>query len=166
MAFHVSRRGICSPRVLPLSAAETEQRCARIGAAVLPSALGKARTDAVAAQFVAWFGAYRPGAEVSTGYGYPRVQSLPGSPSVHYAEQLRDLGPKLAGGKKEAIAAALEEAKVDRIPPRPNGKHVVSDLMSFYYNIADGQDFLYGVAIRKDACRGLGNSGARPPAWS
>jgi hypothetical protein len=149
----------------PLSESELAS-LREVSAVVLPSALGKARTDAVAANFVSWFSAYKPGAEMSTGYGYPRVQSLPGSPSVHYAEQLRDLGPKLAGGKKEAIAAALEESKLDRIPPRPNGKHVAADLMSFYYNISDGQDFLYGVAIRKDACRGLENSGARPPAWS
>jgi len=58
--------------------------------------------------------------------------------------------------------AALGEANVDRIPPRPDGKHVASDLLSFFFYGSDGQDFLYGAAIRRDRCRGLGNSGERP----
>jgi hypothetical protein len=137
-----------------------------VAGVVLPSALGESRIDAVASDFVVWIGAYKPGAEMSTGYGFPRMQSLPGNPSAHYAAQLRDLAPKLAGGKREAVVAALEEAKVDRIPPRPNGKHVAADLMSYFYAGSEGQDFLYGVAIKRDDCRGLANSGDRPPAWS
>jgi hypothetical protein len=137
-----------------------------VAGAVLPSALGKARTDALASGFVEWFSAYKPGAEMSTGYGFPRIQVLPGNPSAHYAGQLRELAPKLAAGKREAITAALEESKVDRIPQRPDGKHVVSDLMSYFYTSSDGQDFLYGVAIKRDHCRGLSNSGDRPPTLS
>ena len=133
---------------------------------ILPSTLGNARIAAVATGFVEWFKAYKPGAEVSTGYGFPRVQSLPGNPSTHYAEQLRDLAPKIDAGKREAVATALEQAQVDRIPPRPNGKHVASDLLSYFYASSDGQDFLYGVAIKRDDCRGLANSGDRPSTLS
>ena len=149
----------------PLSSTEM-QALREIADVVLPSALGKTRSDAVATNFVAWWMAYKPGAEMSTGYGFPRVHSLPGSPGVRYAEQLRDLAPQLPAEKREAIAAALKEAKVDHIPHRPDGKHVVSDLMSFYYSSSDGQDFLYGVEIKSDACRGLANSGDRPNVWS
>src|SRR5882757_7465703 len=67
----------------PLSAAELAT-LRDVAGVVLPSALGKTRIDAVVSGFVAWFGAYRPGAEVSTGYGFPRVQSLPGKPSALY----------------------------------------------------------------------------------
>ena len=137
-----------------------------VAGVVLPSALGEARTDAIATQFVAWFSAYKPGAEMSSGYGFPRVQSLPGNPAAQYAAQLRELAPKLAAGKREAIAAALEAARVDRIPQRPNGKHVASDLMSYFYTSSDGEDFLYGVAIKRDDCRGLADSADRPHAWS
>jgi hypothetical protein len=133
---------------------------------VLPSTLAKSRTDAVSAGFVEWFSAYRPGAEMSTGYGDPRVQSLPGNPSAQYARQLNDLALKSRARRRESIEAALEEAKVDRIPPRPNGKHVASDLMSYFYASSEGQDFLYGVAIKRDDCRGLANSGTRPPVVS
>jgi hypothetical protein len=149
----------------PLSPAELAT-LRDVAGVVLPSALGKSGTDAAATRFVAWFSAYKPGAEMSTGYGFPRLQSLPGNPSAHYPEQLRELAPKLAEGKREAVAAALEEAKVDRIPQRPNGKHVASDLLSYFYNSSEGEDFLYGVAIKRDDCRGLSNSGDRPPAWS
>lgn len=103
---------------------------------------------------------------MSSGYGFPRVQSLPGNPAAQYAAQLRELAPKLTAGKREAIAAALETARVDRIPQRPNGKHVASDLMSYFYTSSDGEDFLYGVAIKRDDCRGLADSADRPHAWS
>ena len=147
----------------PLSADELAT-LREVAGAVLPSALGKSRTDALAAGFVEWFSAYKPGTEMSTGYGFPRVQVLPRNPSGHYAGQLRELAPNIGTGKREAIAAALEKSKVDRIPQRPDGKHVVSDLMSYFYTSSDGQDFLYGVAIARDDCRGLANSGDRPPA--
>jgi hypothetical protein len=137
-----------------------------VAGVVLPSALGRARTDAIATQFVTWFTAYKPGAEMSSGYGFPRVQSLPENPSAQYAAQLRELAPKLGADKREAVAAALEAAKVDRIPQRPNGNHVASDLMSYFYTSSEGEDFLYGVAIKRDDCRGLANSADRPHAWS
>jgi hypothetical protein len=159
----VGRRAVAQST--PLSAADLAT-LRDVAGVVLPSALGKSRIDAVASDFVAWIGAYKPGAEMSTGYGFPRVQSLPGNPSAHYAAQLRELAPKLAGGKREAVAAALEAAQVDRIPQRPNGKHIAADLMSYFYAGSDGQDLLYGVAIKRDDCRGLANSGECPPEWS
>jgi hypothetical protein len=149
----------------PLSTAELAT-LRDVASVVLPSALGRARTDAIATQFVAWFSAYKPGAEMSAGYGFPRVQVLPGNPSAQYAAQLRELAPKLGARKREAVAAALEDAKVDRIPQRPNGRHVASDLMSYFYASSDGEDFLYGVAIKRDDCRGLAGSADRPHAWS
>ena len=51
---------------------------------------------------------------------------------------------------------------IDRIPQRPNGKHVAADLLSFFYGSSEGEDFLYGVAIRRDDCRGLADSAQRP----
>lgn len=168
--FHwMSAVGLLSKRVFGQSGPLSKEELAtlkEVAGVVLPSALGRARTDAAASGFVAWFSGYKTGAEMSSGYGFPRVQVLPKNPSARYAGQLRDLAPKLDAGKSAAIAVALEEAKVDRIPQRPDGKHVASDLMSYFYTSSDGQDFLYGVAIKRDDCRGLPNSGDRPPAWS
>jgi hypothetical protein len=67
-----------------------------------------------------------------------------------------------AASKRVAVEKALADAKIDRIPQRPNGHHVASDLLAYFYNSADGEDFLYGVAIKRDDCRGLADSGKRP----
>ena len=121
---------------------------------VLPT---KVDSKKVADDFVKWIREYRAGAEVASGYGNPRTQSLPANPSVNYAEQLRALGSPIT---RAAVETAL--ASFDRLPQRPNGKHVAADLLAFFYNSADGEDFLYGVAIKRDDCRGLGNSTDRP----
>src|SRR5260370_35478889 len=99
----------------PLSTAELAT-LRDVAGVVLPSALGESRIDAVASDFVVWIGAYKPGAEMSTGYGFPRGQSLPENPSANYAAQLPDLAPKLAGGKRAAGMAARQEVKGARIP--------------------------------------------------
>ena len=106
------------------------------------------------------------GAPMPAGYGFPRAQVVGPHPAAHYAEQFQQLG--LAGldvaGKRAAVEKALQEAKVERVPPRPNSQHVAADLMAFFYGSSEGEDFLYGAAIKRDDCRGLENSGQRPVA--
>jgi hypothetical protein len=144
--------------------ADSEPAVRDLAAVVLPSSLGKDRTDKAAAAFVHWVREYKSGAEIASGYGYPRTQVIGPTPAPHYAEQLAQLNlAKLdAASRRAAVEKALEDARVDRIPQRPNGKHVAADLLAFFYNSADGEDFLYGVAIKRDDCRGLGDSAQRP----
>ncbi len=66
--------------------------------------------------------------------------------------------------RAESVQKALEDAKVDRIPNRPNGRHIATDLLAYFYGSADGEDFLYNAAIKRDECRGLDTSTKRPPA--
>jgi len=120
---------------------------------VLPAKVAEKTAD----QFIQWVRDYKPGAEIASGYGNPRTQVTPASPSTHYAEQLRALGSPMT---RASVEAAL--APFDRIPQRPNGRHVAADLLAFFYNSADGEDYLYGLAIKRDDCRGLGNSMERP----
>jgi hypothetical protein len=131
---------------------------------VLPASLGRSRMDKIADGFASWVRDYKAGAEIASGYGNPRTQVIPPNPSTHYAEQLAQLGlAKLnASAKRAAVEKALLDAHVDRIPSRPNGRHVAADLLAYFYNSADGEDFLYGVAIKRDDCRGLADSGKRP----
>src|SRR5260370_30886118 len=140
---------------------------------VLPNSLGRKRTDETVAKFDRWIREYKPGSEISSGYGFPRVQVIPASPALHYPEQLRQLETAAAAkgasfakldaaGRREIVEAALAAAKVDNIPPRPNGRHIAADLMSCFYNSTAGEDLLYGVAIRRDDCRSLSTSGNRP----
>ncbi|MCU1233988.1 MAG: hypothetical protein JWP63_1955 [Candidatus Solibacter sp.] len=144
-----------------------------LAAVVLPESLGRARTDEAADKFARWMRDYRPGAEMACGYGFPRAQTVPASPAANYTAQLSALEAaasakgtafsKLnAAAKKAIVEAALQAVKVDRVPVRPNGQHVASDLMSYFYNSSEGQDFLYGVAIKRDDCRGLATSADRP----
>src|SRR5258707_15651467 len=78
---------------------------------VLPASLGRARTDRIADGFAAWLRDYKDGAEVSSGYGFPRTQGIGPNPSTHYAEQLGQLNlAKLdAAAKRAAVEKALEE---------------------------------------------------------
>jgi hypothetical protein len=39
---------------------------------------------------------------------------------------------------------------------------VATDLLAFFYGSAAGEDYLYGLAIHRDDCRGLASSSARP----
>src|SRR6202050_292824 len=143
---------------------------------VLPASLGRTGTDAAADQFAKWIRDYKPGADTDHGYGRTRIQGLPPSPSAHYAEQLRQLdassiakGEPFAKLERDAqraiLESALQEAKADRIPPRPNGQHVASDLMSYFFHSSHGDDLLYAGMIQSDDCRGLPSSSARPAPW-
>ena len=132
-----------------------------LAAAVLPASLGKAGTDAAAEQFIRWVREYRERAEMQAGYGYPRVRYKPESPAARYLEQLDALAK--SGFGKDQLAAALSAAKVTNLPGSPDGAHVVSDLMAFYFMSPEANDIAYGARVGKDLCRGLKNSGAMPP---
>jgi hypothetical protein len=144
-----------------------------LAAVVLPSSLGRNGSDGIVDRFAEWLRGYKAGAEMSTGYGFPRMQAVPANPSAGYAGQLDDLersaraiGSSFAGldmtAKRRLVEAALAGVGADRIPARPDGRHVAADIMSFYFHGADGEDVLYAAAIRRNDCRGLPSSGARP----
>jgi hypothetical protein len=144
-----------------------------LAAVVLPASLGRSRTDEISGEFVKWVKEYKPGAQMDSGYGFTRLRVTPDSPARHYAEQLRELeaaagqkgsrfGALDAAGNHAIVEAALQQASVTQIPSHPDGKHVASDLMSYFFNGSDGRDFLYNAAIQSDACRGLPNSDKRP----
>src|SRR5215472_5119364 len=163
----LTRRSISAPLE---ETSEYEASLRELGSVVLPSSLGKARTDEIADGFLKWIGDYKPGAEMESGYGKTRLKKTPPSPSKLYVTQLRLL-ERAAGergssfskldpaAKRAIVEAALHEAGALELPAQPNGKHVASDLMSYFYSSSDGVDFLYDAAIQRDRCRGLPNSG-------
>jgi hypothetical protein len=103
---------------------------------------------------------YRPGADTEHGYGFTRVRAKPPSPAGLYVEQLAALPTPLT---REAVQAAIEQAQIPDLPRLPDGKHVIADLMSFYFRGSDANDLCYRAAIKRDACRGLAGS-ENPPA--
>src|SRR5271155_4953020 len=78
---------------------------------VLPTSLGRERTDKIATDFLHWIGDYKPGAEIASGYGHPRTQVIGPNPSANYQEQLNQLG--LDKLDPMAKRAAVEKALVD-----------------------------------------------------
>ena len=132
---------------------------------VLPSSLGRSRMDEIADGFVRWVRDYKDGAEISSGYGFPRTQVVGPNPSKLYPEQLKQLDlAKLDGAaRRAAIEKALVEAKIDRIPQRPNGKTRRRRSAGIFLRLGGRRGFsVHGVAIKRDDCRGLGDSGKRP----
>jgi len=140
-----------------------------LAATVLPESLGRAGTDAVAVEFVRWVQEYRTGAEMQTGYGNTRVRYKPASPGAAYLDQLDHLasGALAQSGIAERrlkIGEALLAANITDLPGSPNGAHVVTDLMTFYFQSPEANDMAYLAAIGKDKCRTLRDAGRVPTA--
>ena len=138
-----------------------------LAAAVLPESLGRAGTDAVADGFVEWVKKYRGGAEMQTGYGFTRVRYKPASPASHYLDQLDQLASgalteNTLVARRQKIAEQLLAADIRDLPFSPDGAHVVSDLMTFYFQSSEANDLAYGARIGRDLCRGLKSSAAVP----
>jgi hypothetical protein len=142
-----------------------------IAEVVLPAEIGAAGRAQVVTSFLAWLRDYRPGADMDHGYGLTRLRRTPPSPAAKYGEQLKRLqeraaGQRFAGLSVDARRVMLEEAiaaaKIDRLPNRPDGGHIATDLMAFYFNSAEAQDRAYRAAIGRDSCRGLEGSSERP----
>ena len=138
-----------------------------LAATVLPSSLGRAKSDAVAAQFITWVREYRSGEAMSPGYGTPRVRFKGPSPAPQYQAQLAQLAAgalattNMAERKKQ-LAEYLKAEAVTDIAAVPEGKQIVVDLMSFYFYSPAANDLAYDAAVGKDTCRTLKNSGSAP----
>jgi len=167
-----------APTPTPIVARElndTERRTLRaLAAAVLPAALGTERRDAIADRFATWLKNYKAGADKGHGYGVTRLATASDSPVVAYIPQLavlekaarqraaKDFATLSNDDQHALIEAAFQGAKVDRLPDRPEGKHVAADLMAFFFRSSEANDLCYRAEIGKDTCRDLADS-PRPP---
>jgi hypothetical protein len=156
-----------------LTAAD-EGRVRALAEAVLPNELGPAGRGEVVDAFLRWIRNYREGAEMDHGYGFTRLRNTGGSPAAKYAGQLdalertsRARGAAFEtldpAARRAVVAAAIDAANVERLPVRPTGEHIGTDLMGFYFHGEAANDLAYGVAIRRDSCRGLSGSESAPP---
>jgi len=152
------------PAVFP---GKHEAALRELAATLLPESLGRARTDAVAQEFIRWVREYRPGAEMQTGYGTTRVRYKGASPAPRYMEQLDGLAasPLVSNDladRRRAIAQILQSAKINDLPFAPDGNHIAPDLMTFYFQSTEANDLAYEAKIGKDLCRALKDSGVEP----
>jgi hypothetical protein len=150
-----------------------QARIRSIAEAVLPDEIGAAEHDKVVAGFLAWLRDYRPGADTDHGYGFTRLRKLPDSPAAKYPAQLDALEAAARGrgssfpdlsrdDRRSLLEAAITAARIERLPSRPDGGHIATDLMGFYFNSIDANDRCYRSAIGRDLCRGLDGSSERP----
>ena len=157
----------------PALSAGDEARLRAIADVVLPGDLGTRGRAEVVDGFLRWIRNYREGAEMDHGYGFPRLRRTAASPALRYAAQLAALDRAARGrggafeslevsARREVVASAIAAAKVERLPARPTGDHVATDLMAFYFNSPEANDLAYGAAIGRDQCRGLPDSDRRP----
>ena len=147
-----------------------------VAAALLPASLGRERQDQVADRFAVWLKNYKPGADKGHGYGFTRLVAAPDAPTPAYIAQLavldkaaRQRGAKsfdqlAADDQRDLLEVSLKTAKVERLPERPDGKHVATDLMAFFFRSSEANDLCYRAEIGKDTCRDLADSAAPPRA--
>jgi hypothetical protein len=144
-----------------------------IAATVLPMALGPERIRLAADGFVAWTRGYREGVALAHGYGHPRLQKTPRSPVPAYIAQLSALEAaaraKGAGWsaldletRRSLLDDAVTRAGVRGLPARPNGQHVVTDLMAFYFRSSEANDDCYRAMIQREICRPIAVTIRRP----
>ena len=142
---------------------DQEETLRVLAAVVLPSELGADGLSKTVAAFQRWVQEYRAVAEMDHGYGFTRLRSKPAAPASIYRQQLREL--ELIGdadSRRAAVEAALAKASVTALPQTPDGKHVASDLMAFYFRSSEANDLCYRVHIGRDECRGLAGSEREP----
>ena len=154
---------------LPLESVATLRAIAPV---LLPSELRTAGHDKVVNDFVRWLGAYRSGAERNWGYGHPRRSATPSIEIKRYAAQLREIENRARrrGGlakldtsaRRELAIESLQQSGIKELPSSPDGRHVVTDFMTFYYSSGAAYDLAYRARIARVTCRGLDGSTARP----
>jgi hypothetical protein len=140
---------------------------------LLPSQLRAPGHDKVVNDFVQWLSAYRSGAERSWGYGNPRKSGTPTIDAARYASQLREIDQRARArgaplptlppdAQRSLLTELIEQSGVRELPSSPDGRHVITDFMAFFYTGGPAHDMAYGAKIGRGICRGLKGSTARP----
>ncbi len=144
-----------------------------VAATVLPSAIGRKGQDEAVDNFLRWIRDYKEGVPLSHGYGEPRLVKTGPSPAPDYAKQLAALqsAAKSRGGRFGALSlddrrALLDEAftaaDVRNLPGRPDGRHIVADLMAHYFRSSAANDLCYNARIGRQTYRAIRVTTVRP----
>lgn len=144
-----------------------------VAATVLPSAIGARGQDQAVDQFLLWIRDYKEGVPLSHGYGNPRLVRTGPSPAPGYAKQIaalqqtaRERGGRFGILPPETRRAILDEAfraaNVQNLPGRPDGKHVVADLMAHYFRSSAANDLCYNSRIGRNTNRAIQVTTVRP----
>jgi hypothetical protein len=146
-----------------------------VAATVLPSAIGSRGQNDAVDQFLAWIRDYKEGVALSHGYGEPRLVKSGPSPAAAYTRQLTDLEREAnaRGGRfgalpvetrRELLDIAFTAAEIRNLPGRPDGKHVIADLMAHYFRSSGANDLCYNARIGRNTYRAIRVTTVRPAA--
>lgn len=144
-----------------------------VAATVLPSALGRKGQDEAVDDFLRWIRDYREGVPLSHGYGEPRLVKSGPSPAPGYRKQVDALqaAAQTRGGRFGALPIEVRRALLDEafmaadvrnLPARPNGRHVVADLISHYFRSSAANDLCYNARIGRHTYRAIRVTTVRP----
>ena len=144
-----------------------------VAATVLPSAIGAKGQDQAVDNFLLWIRDYQEGVPLSHGYGEPRLVRSGPSPAPGYAKQIaalqqtaRERGGRFGILPIETRRALLDEAfkaaDVRSLPGRPDGKHVIADLMAHYFRSSAANDLCYNARIGRNTNRAIQITTVRP----
>ena len=161
----LGRFGWARPLVRPIQFDEKEVATLwHIGASVLPSSLGESGVNQVVTGFLRWLREYSSGAKMPHQPGRFDDPLTPEIKVEVYEAQLREIAA--AGRDAESLPLVLQKTLADAgigdLPLRPDGRHIVSDLMSFYFNRSEANDLCYRADIGRKTCRGLPGAGNEP----
>ena len=140
---------------------------------VLPTQLGARGVEDAVNNFVLWLRDYREGVPLSHGYGFPRLTRSGPSPVTRYSAQLMALqeAARARGGRfgtlgldvrRSLLDEAFKQNAVNNLPGRPDGKHVVSDLMTHYFRSSEATDLCYNARIGRNTSRAIQVTTVKP----
>jgi hypothetical protein len=140
---------------------------------VLPSAIGAKGQDDAVDELLRWLRDYKEGVPLSHGYGEPRLVRTGPSPAPRYASDLAGLEAAARGRggrfgalpletRRALLDAAFTAAGVRAFPARPDGKHVVADLMALYFRSSAANDLCYNARIGRHTYRAIRVTTVRP----
>ncbi len=144
-----------------------------LASTVLPSQLGAKGIEDAVNDFVVWLRDYREGVPLSHGYGFPRLTRTGPSPVTRYGAQLIALqdAARTRGGRfatlgleerRSLLDDALKQGGVTNLPGRPDGRHVVSDLMAHYFRSSAATDLCYSARIGRNTRRSIQVTTVKP----
>lgn len=144
-----------------------------VAATVLPSTIGSKGQQEAVDNFLRWIRDYKEGVALSHGYGEPRLVKSGANPAPGYATQLTTLqqAAQSQGGRfgalplearRELLDNAFKIAGISNLPARPDGTHVVTDLMAHYFRSSDANDLCYNARIGRNTYRAIRVTTVRP----
>lgn len=144
-----------------------------IAGTVLPSTLGTRGQGEAVDNFLLWIRDYKEGVPLSHGYGAPRLVRTGPSPATGYANHLtalenaarargRRFGTLPLETRRALLEDAFKNAGVQNLPGRPDGKHVVADLIAHYFRSSAANDLCYNARIGRNTFRAIQVTTVRP----